>query len=72
MPAHGNATRGMMSQKLGGHADEMEASLILAIAPDLAHIDRAVEDFAGRERRFGLTSAQVAPAPPLLHDRTDA
>ncbi len=43
--ALGNATRGMMSQKLGGHADEMEASLILAIAPELAHIDRAVEDY---------------------------
>jgi len=43
--ALGNATRGMMTQKLGGHADEMEASLILAIAPDLAHIDRAVEDY---------------------------
>ena len=39
---------------------------------DVATLDRAVEDFAGRERRFGLTSAQVAPAPPLLHDRTDA
>lgn len=39
---------------------------------DVATLDRAVEDFAGRERRFGLTSAQVAPAPPTLHDRTDA
>ncbi len=39
---------------------------------DVATLDRAVEDLAGRERRFGLTSAQVAPAPPTLHDRTDA
>jgi undecaprenyl diphosphate synthase len=43
---------------------------------DAATLDRAIEDFVGRERRFGLTSAQVAPAtPPLsppLHNRTDA
>jgi undecaprenyl diphosphate synthase len=39
---------------------------------DAAILDRAVEDFAGRERRFGLTSAQVAPAPPTPHDRIDA
>jgi undecaprenyl diphosphate synthase len=43
---------------------------------DAATLDRALEDFAGRERRFGLTSAQVAPATsplsPPLPDRTDA
>ena len=39
---------------------------------DAATLDRAIEDFAGRERRFGLTSAQVATAPPPLPDRTDA
>ncbi len=39
---------------------------------DAATLDRAVEDFAGRERRFGLTSAQVAPAAPALPDRTEA
>jgi undecaprenyl diphosphate synthase len=38
---------------------------------DAATLDRAVEDFAGRERRFGLTSAQVAPAA-RFPDRTDA
>jgi len=47
--------------------------------PDLDEptLERALADFAGRERRFGLTSAQVAPAgavpPPLpTLDRTDA
>ncbi|MGN6153202.1 MAG: polyprenyl diphosphate synthase [Lysobacteraceae bacterium] len=46
--------------------------------PDLdeATLDRALADFAGRERRFGLTSAQVAPdaalPPASLPDRTDA
>lgn len=39
---------------------------------DAATLDRALDDFAGRERRFGLTSAQVAPAPPPLSDRKDA
>lgn len=36
---------------------------------DTATLDRAIEDFAGRERRFGLTSAQVAPVPHAEHDR---
>jgi undecaprenyl diphosphate synthase len=31
---------------------------------DSAALDRALHDFAGRERRFGLTSAQVVAAPP--------
>lgn len=30
---------------------------------DAATLDRALEDFAGRERRFGLTSAQIQGAP---------
>ena len=38
---------------------------------DAATLDRAVEDFAARERRFGLTSAQVSPAA-RFPDRTDA
>lgn len=46
--------------------------------PDLdeATLDRALADFGGRERRFGLTSAQVSPdaalPPTSLPDRTDA
>jgi undecaprenyl diphosphate synthase len=39
---------------------------------DATTLDRAIEDFAGRERRFGLTSAQVAPSSHPLPDRTDA
>lgn len=31
---------------------------------DAATLQRALDDFAQRERRFGLTSAQVAPATP--------
>lgn len=39
---------------------------------DVATLDQALDDFAGRERRFGLTSAQVAPVPSPLPDRNDA
>lgn len=39
---------------------------------DAATLDSALDDFAGRERRFGLTSAQVAPVPSLPPDRNDA
>jgi undecaprenyl diphosphate synthase len=30
---------------------------------DAATLQRALDDYAGRQRRFGLTGAQVAPAP---------
>jgi creatinine amidohydrolase len=43
--ALGTGTRGLLSQKLGGHADEAETSLILAIDPEAVHLDRAVEDY---------------------------
>ncbi len=34
-----------LSQKLGGHGDEAETSMILRIAPELVQMDRAVEDY---------------------------
>jgi len=43
--ALGSANRGLMRQKLGGHADEMETSVVMAIAPERVHLDRAVEDY---------------------------
>lgn len=33
---------------------------------DAATLQRAMDDYAGRQRRFGLTGAQVAPAPDRL------
>ena len=44
---------------------------------DAATLDRALADYASRERRFGLTSAQVTatnaePQPPAASDRTPA
>jgi creatinine amidohydrolase len=44
--AMGNATKGLMGQKLGGHADERETSMIMAIAPERVRLERAVEDYA--------------------------
>ncbi len=43
--ALGSANRGLMRQKLGGHADEMETSVVMAIAPERVHLDRAIEDY---------------------------
>ena len=34
-----------LSQKLGGHADEHETSLMMAIAPQSVHLDRAMTDY---------------------------
>ena len=41
----GGTTRGDMEQKLGGHADEHETSIMLALAPELVRLDRAVPDY---------------------------
>lgn len=41
----GSGTRGDMDQKLGGHADEHETSIMLALAPELVRLDRAVPDY---------------------------
>ncbi|MHA1566385.1 MAG: creatininase family protein [Alphaproteobacteria bacterium] len=41
----GRKAEGAMKQKLGGHGDEAETSMILTIAPALVHMDRAVEDY---------------------------
>ena len=41
----GAATRPLLSQRLGGHADEEEASLVLAIVPQAVRLDRARPDY---------------------------
>jgi creatinine amidohydrolase len=43
--ALGKTKRHATRQKMGGHADEFETSLILAIEPSSVHLDRAVEDY---------------------------
>lgn len=35
------------SQKAGGHGDESETSCVLAIRPDLVHMDKTVEEYKG-------------------------
>ncbi len=41
----GRKTRALMQQKIGGHADEAEASMILAIEPKSVKLDRARTDY---------------------------
>lgn len=41
----GKKTRGLTKQKIGGHADEAETSMILAIAPESVKLDRAKTDY---------------------------
>jgi creatinine amidohydrolase len=41
----GKAAHATGGQKIGGHGDEWETSTILAIEPDLVHMDRAIEDY---------------------------
>jgi creatinine amidohydrolase len=41
----GRKTRGLTKQKIGGHADEAETSMILAIEPKSVKLDRAKTDY---------------------------
>ena len=43
--ALGKGTRSLMQQKIGGHGDEAETSMILAIAPQAVRFDKAVVDY---------------------------
>lgn len=43
--ALGQATRSLMRQQFGGHGDEAETSMILAIDPQAVHMERAVVDY---------------------------
>lgn len=49
----GRAVRPRLRQKLGGHADELETSLVLAIEPDAVRMARAEPDYG-----------HLADAPP--------
>ncbi|OJY35322.1 MAG: hypothetical protein BGP06_05425 [Rhizobiales bacterium 65-9] len=41
----GKASNKLLTQKLGGHGDEHETSLLLAIAPDSVDMSKAVSDY---------------------------
>jgi creatinine amidohydrolase len=38
-------TDALTTQRVGGHADDIETSVVLALRPDLVHMDRAVRDY---------------------------
>jgi creatinine amidohydrolase len=40
-------TAALARQRSGGHADEIETSILLALRPELVHMDRAVTDYHG-------------------------
>jgi creatinine amidohydrolase len=61
--ALGRKTRGLMRQKLGGHGDEAETSMILAIAPDAVRMDRAVVDYG-----HALDEPQTVFYTPTIFD----
>ena len=39
------ATKALTTQRAGTHADDLETSVVLALRPDLVHMDRAVRDY---------------------------
>lgn len=45
----GTDTDALMSQKFGGHGDEHETSIILALAPDKVQMDKAAVDYGHKE-----------------------
>ena len=49
-------------QELGGHADEIETSLMLAIAPETVQLDRAVTDYG-----HALTAPQTVFSRPVRY-----
>ena len=60
--ALGRATDGLFAQKSGGHADERETSLMLAIAPGTVRMDKAVPD----DTQPGAAAATVFYQPGSL------
>ena len=43
--AMGRRSKALLRQKLGGHGDEGETSMMLAVAPELVRMERAVVDY---------------------------
>lgn len=56
-----------MAQELGGHADESETSIVMTLAPELVHLDRAVTDY-GHQR----TQPNSVFYVPMLFDADPA
>ena len=62
----GHKSRDILQQKFGGHGDEHETSLILAIAPDMVDMSKARTDYGNLlgapKNVFGLVS-EFSPDP---------
>lgn len=65
--ALGREAEKLMSQKFGGHGDEHETSIILALAPGKVRMDRAVPDY-GHLETLPKTTSYV----PTLFDGDEA
>ena len=65
--ALGKATRGLMAQKLGGHGDEAETSMLLAIAPDVVRMHHAVVDYGN-----ALSTPETVFYVPTIFDGDSA
>ena len=57
----GHRTAGLFSQPAGSHADELETSLLLAIAPDVVRVAKAVREIPDRPDARGMF------VPPMYH-----
>ena len=64
--ALGKTSARLMQQKLGGHGDEHETSLMLAIAPQSVDMSKAVTDYGNMLER---ARHRVLPAVGDLHRR---
>jgi creatinine amidohydrolase len=49
----GRAADHLLEQEIGGHADERETSILLAIAPELVWMERAKRDY-GKDPALGV------------------
>ena len=57
----------MAAQKTGGHADELETSVVLALRPDLVHMERAPTDYGKPTGDPGPGTGRAAsPARPAI------
>src|SRR6185369_9878471 len=51
----GKSAEGVIENRDGGHADERETSMMLAIAPQLVHLERATSEQSEPFERSGAT-----------------
>jgi creatinine amidohydrolase len=63
LAALGRAVKPRLRQKLGGHADELETSLVLAIEPDAVRMARAEPDYG-----HGLDAPATVFYQPVVFD----